>query len=145
MGRPVDDRLMWESYQNTDMIDEGRFTQARSKWGTGLSNLGSKAISGIGKRLGGSRMGKALTGAGEQGQIDVMEKRAAKLMTIYATKFDRIYAEMKKDAEAVGINLTALATDDATKPGKYPKLAGISQLLQTINNIRIKLGGGGPV
>lgn len=153
--RDKDDRLMEEALEQ---MQEGIFDRMRASKGTIGKGLGSKAVSGIGKGIsklagqGDSRMAQAARQAGQAaqdigsaGQMDVQEQKAQQLMEIYKQKIDKLYAEIQADAGKLGIDLKAMAQQDFSAGGTggaYPKLAGLSAFLRSINDAKRNLGGG---
>lgn len=138
--RDKDDKLMEEAF---DQIQEGIFDRMKARGGTIGQKLGAKALSGLGKVAGDTRMGQALTQAGEAGKMDVQEQRASQLMTVYKQKLDKLYADMENDANKVGVDIKTMAQQDFQSKGtggEYPKLAGLSAFLRQFNKSRQQLG-----
>lgn len=136
-----DDKLMGEAY---GQISEGIIDRIKAKRGTGFASMGSKILSKAGKLAGDTRMGKSLTQAGQEGQMDVQEQRAQQLLNIYNQKLNKLYEGMKSDAQKIGVDIDSLAQQDYQSKGtggKFPKLAGLSLFLRYLNQAKGVLGG----
>lgn len=121
-------------------VDEGFWDRMKAKSGTGLANIGNKALGGIAKLAGSdSRLGQAASEMQQKGSMDVEEKRASQLTANFAQKMDKMYNEFVSDAQKIGINIDKLAGEDyrsSGEGGKYPALAGLSEFLRHINQAK---------
>ncbi len=134
--RDKDQILLEEAFTQ---VEEGFWDRMKAKSGTRLANLGTKALGGISKVAGDSRLGRTAGELQQQGQMDVEEKRAAQLTANFAQKLDSLYADFKKDAGKVGVDLEKLAGEDfraKSEGGQYPALAGLSAFLVNFNKAK---------
>ena len=110
--------------------------------GKGLQKLGSK---GTGRMANMAKVaGQNISDIGAAGKMDVEEQKAQQLMAIYGKRVEQAYLEMKSDAQKVGIDLDKLAQQDFKDEGgggEYPKMAGLSEALRLMNDVRRIFGG----
>jgi len=134
--RDNDQILLEEAFTQ---VDEGILDRIKAKSGTRLSSLGNKALGGISKVAGDTRLGRAAGELQQQGEMDVEEQRASQLMKIFSQKLDKVYAELRSDASKIGVNLDKLAQEDYTSKGAggaFPAIAGISAFLRGMNQAK---------
>jgi hypothetical protein len=130
-----------------DQVEEGIFDRMKAKSGTRLASLGNKALGGIAKVAGDTRLGRTAGNLQQQGNMDVEEQRAGQLTANLSQKLESLYNEFKTDAQKIGIDVEKLAGEDFRSKGeggKYPELAGLSGFLRHFNQAKDSLQGASP-
>ena len=135
------DQILLEEAMN--QVEEGMFDRMKAKSGTRMASMGNKALGGISKMAGDTRLGKAAGELQQQGQEDVREQRAAQLMASSAQKVERLLQEFWADAKKLGLDMEQLKQGDMLKQGNFPKLAGLSKFVTHLNQAKESISQNG--